>query len=152
MCQNLGFVTTKLAMSHLSTLSLIVCHFPSFSCKIRARDGFRLSLLMIVDIKLNRVHHDNHNLYLRQFQLWQTCKESNLTFYAANCLSAAWRLKVYVSYKPTAFTPQSIFSPSAITVALGASARHDYKNARISFTTCICPYVRSAKRETIFST
>ena len=106
---------------------------------------------MIVDITLNTVRHDYHNLYLKQFQLWETCKESNLTLYAANWLSAAWRLKIYVSYTPTAFTPQSIFDPSAITVALGATAKHDYKNARIGFTACTCPYVRTGKRETTFN-
>jgi hypothetical protein len=119
--------------------------------KVRIREGFRLSLLMIVDVTLNTVRHDNHNLYLKQFQLRQTCKESNLTLYTANWLSAAWRLMIYVSYTPTAFTPRYIFYPSTITVALGASARQDYTNARISFTAFTCPYVRTGKRETTFS-
>ena len=58
-------------MSHLSTWPIIVISEVS-PAKVRVRDGFRLSLLMIVDIMLNTVHHDNHNLYLEQSQLWRT--------------------------------------------------------------------------------
>jgi len=49
-------------MSHGLLLFVISKVSPA---KVRVSDGFRLSLLMIVDIKLNTVHHDNHNLRLK---------------------------------------------------------------------------------------